>query len=322
MFITPRVVESEIDMKGVIEDLRKRMEKIDDSFNVFTKIQLPRRRANSWETISLSVPASPDGDKKTSPKPDISLLRPRNGNLGHSLSGKTPLTMPEALVRLDSRIAVPQGGGAEIGRSSAISAAAPYLFFSGAIQMDQQGFGSRSFRARIFRWLARSLGVAVIVAVAGCSTMGGITKDSTPEAKREAVTERVNARWAALIKGDMDTAYTFLSPASRAVTSLSVYKAQARGKGYQRGEDRKSRLRNRSVQSDADGGVRPPEDERHSDAGSRNPGSSTKDRSGTSGDTRPGGRCNFSTGGLSGGIEIVWTREASCNKIRTLLVLK
>ncbi len=63
--------------------------------------------------------------------------------------------------------------------------------------------------------------------------MGGITKDSTPEAKREAVTERVNARWAALIKGDMDTAYTFLSPASRAVTSLSAYKAQARGKGYQ-----------------------------------------------------------------------------------------
>jgi len=40
MFITPRVVESEVDMKGLIEDLRRRMEKIDDSFNVFTKIQL------------------------------------------------------------------------------------------------------------------------------------------------------------------------------------------------------------------------------------------------------------------------------------------
>ena len=60
----------------------------------------------------------------------------------------------------------------------------------------------------------------------------GDPKDSPPEVKREAVTERVNARWAALIKGDMDTAYTFLSPASRAVTSLSAYKAEARGKGF------------------------------------------------------------------------------------------
>jgi uncharacterized protein YceK len=95
--------------------------------------------------------------------------------------------------------------------------------------MVQQGFGSRSFRARGFRLLALTLGVAVILA--GCAT---ITKDAPPEAKREAVTERVNARWAALIKGDMDTAYTFLSPASRTVTSLAAYKAEARGKGFRK----------------------------------------------------------------------------------------
>jgi hypothetical protein len=94
--------------------------------------------------------------------------------------------------------------------------------------MVEQGFGSRSVRARIFWLVAFALGVAAVVA--GCAT---ITKDSPPEAKREAVTERVNARWAALIKGDMDTAYTFLSPASRAVTSLATYKATARGKGFQ-----------------------------------------------------------------------------------------
>lgn len=39
MFITPRVVESEIDLKDVVDDLRRRMEKIDDNFDVF-------RRAN------------------------------------------------------------------------------------------------------------------------------------------------------------------------------------------------------------------------------------------------------------------------------------
>jgi hypothetical protein len=92
--------------------------------------------------------------------------------------------------------------------------------------MVEQGFESRSFRARSFWLVAFALGIAI---VAGCAT---ITKDSSPEAKRAAVTERVNARWAALIKGDMDTAYTFLSPASRAMTSLTAYKAQARGKGF------------------------------------------------------------------------------------------
>ncbi len=35
MFITPRVVESELDNKAVIDDLRKRMQKIDDNFDVF-----------------------------------------------------------------------------------------------------------------------------------------------------------------------------------------------------------------------------------------------------------------------------------------------
>ncbi len=30
MFITPRVVENEVDLKGVVDDLRRRMEKIDD----------------------------------------------------------------------------------------------------------------------------------------------------------------------------------------------------------------------------------------------------------------------------------------------------
>jgi general secretion pathway protein D len=32
MFMTPRVVETELDIKGVIENLRKRMERLDDVF--------------------------------------------------------------------------------------------------------------------------------------------------------------------------------------------------------------------------------------------------------------------------------------------------
>ncbi|MEO8675665.1 MAG: type II secretion system secretin GspD, partial [Casimicrobiaceae bacterium] len=41
MFVTPRVVENELDLKSVVEDLRRRMEKIDDTFDVFKKL-LPR----------------------------------------------------------------------------------------------------------------------------------------------------------------------------------------------------------------------------------------------------------------------------------------
>ena len=35
MFITPRLMESELDVKSIIEDMRRRMQKIDDNFEVF-----------------------------------------------------------------------------------------------------------------------------------------------------------------------------------------------------------------------------------------------------------------------------------------------
>lgn len=93
-------------------------------------------------------------------------------------------------------------------------------------------FGWRSARPRRVRLIAQTVGVAICLAAAGCATVGGITKDSPPEAKRAAVSERANARWAALIKSDMATAYAFLSPASRAITSFDLYRRQARGSGF------------------------------------------------------------------------------------------
>jgi general secretion pathway protein D len=41
MFITPRVVETEVDLKGVVDDLRRRMENLDDSFDVFRRQMAP-----------------------------------------------------------------------------------------------------------------------------------------------------------------------------------------------------------------------------------------------------------------------------------------
>ena len=37
MFITPRVVENELDLKSIVDDLRRRMERIDDTFDVFRR---------------------------------------------------------------------------------------------------------------------------------------------------------------------------------------------------------------------------------------------------------------------------------------------
>jgi hypothetical protein len=66
----------------------------------------------------------------------------------------------------------------------------------------------------------------VVVAIAACAGAGGINKDSPPDVKAAVVKERAQARWEALIKGDLDTAYTFLSPASKAATSVQSYKGQ------------------------------------------------------------------------------------------------
>lgn len=73
-------------------------------------------------------------------------------------------------------------------------------------------------------WIA----VLLAVAVTGCASLpgGGISKDSPAEAKRAVVTERVNARWDLLIKGDVDQAYTFMSTGSQAVFPLNTYKAR------------------------------------------------------------------------------------------------
>jgi hypothetical protein len=53
--------------------------------------------------------------------------------------------------------------------------------------------------------------------LAGCA--GGLTKSSPVEARRAAVTERSQARWALIVSKDHAKAYEFLSTASRQVIS-------------------------------------------------------------------------------------------------------
>jgi hypothetical protein len=61
----------------------------------------------------------------------------------------------------------------------------------------------------------------LVLAIAGCAAM----KPRTPE---EAVRERAQARWDALVKGDAKAAYAFLSPGSRAVMTSESYASSIR----------------------------------------------------------------------------------------------
>ena len=70
--------------------------------------------------------------------------------------------------------------------------------------------------------------LAVVLGVAGCATgpMGRLSKDTPTEAKVAAVTKRGQERWDLLLKGNVKATYAYLSPASRAVTSLERYQAR------------------------------------------------------------------------------------------------
>jgi len=79
------------------------------------------------------------------------------------------------------------------------------------------------------QYAGRGIGALAVLALAGCATVGapgGLSKDSPPEVKREAVAARAQGRWDALIKGDLKAAYAYLSPAERATTPLDVYRAK------------------------------------------------------------------------------------------------
>ena len=75
----------------------------------------------------------------------------------------------------------------------------------------------------VLRWLVR---VAVVGLAAGLTGCASLSVDSAPEQKQKVVAERAQARWDALIKGDLDAAYQFLSAGSKAATPLATYKVK------------------------------------------------------------------------------------------------
>ena len=71
--------------------------------------------------------------------------------------------------------------------------------------------------------LRRALGLAAALAGLAVAACASITVDSAPEVKQKVVAERAQARWQALMKGDVEAAYAFLSPASKKATPFPAY---------------------------------------------------------------------------------------------------
>ena len=97
-----------------------------------------------------------------------------------------------------------------------------------------QRFSAKGVAKRRHPGLA-ALAFVALFALASCavSPVGdGSAPAASSEARSEAVAKRVNARWDALIKGDLDAAYALLSPASREATTLEQFKRNTRKGGF------------------------------------------------------------------------------------------
>ena len=109
MFITPRVVESELDLRGIVDDLRHRMEKIDDTFPMSSSARssTPACWTGAEKTPPIESPFSPPSPlpqqsrqltdsfvdrlhrrQENVAKPRQILLQSYNGNLRPMISQK------------------------------------------------------------------------------------------------------------------------------------------------------------------------------------------------------------------------------------------
>lgn len=75
-------------------------------------------------------------------------------------------------------------------------------------------------------------GVAALIlsiGMMGCAGSGGGSTSSVQDEPQKMVADLAAARWEALIKGDFAKAYSYLSPGTRDVMPLDLYKAKIRG---------------------------------------------------------------------------------------------
>lgn len=68
--------------------------------------------------------------------------------------------------------------------------------------------------------------LALTVGLVGCG--GTAIKPGSASDRQEVVAKRAQSRWDALVKGDLDAAYEYLSPGIRSTVPLNIYKNKIR----------------------------------------------------------------------------------------------
>jgi hypothetical protein len=78
--------------------------------------------------------------------------------------------------------------------------------------------------------LSGVIAATLVVLVAGCAgsaaVQQGVQQAAVPTSNEAQVAARAEARWKAMIAKDLDLAYTFLSPGSKAVNPIEVFKGK------------------------------------------------------------------------------------------------
>lgn len=66
----------------------------------------------------------------------------------------------------------------------------------------------------------------IAVAMIGLLSLAGLVGCASSPSERDVLKQRAEARWGAVIRGELDKAYLFLTPEHRNVVSLQQYKAK------------------------------------------------------------------------------------------------
>ena len=142
----------------------------------------------------------------------------------------------------------------------------------------------RAFPVAVSRHACRVLATVGVLALAGCATTpsgGGPPAPTTPEAVKAAVAARAKARWEALVKNDIDRAYTFLSPGFQRGDFTREIQGDGAPPRVPRREGRQRDLRGRRLQGPGARHLRSPQDEGNHDAHRRVVDNSRTGRPGT-----------------------------------------
>jgi hypothetical protein len=97
-----------------------------------------------------------------------------------------------------------------------------------SLQSESRAKGSLETSARVASAsrVIRSVACVMLATVVGLTGCASISPTSSAERKQTVVAERAQARWDLLLKGDVGSAYQFLSAGSKATTPVEEYKAQ------------------------------------------------------------------------------------------------